>query len=140
MKVKIKKLTESAQIPTYANPGDAAADLYSDESFILFGDTQRVVNLGIAMEIPEGYFGLIRPRSGLSTKFGVGMNSSGVIDEGYRGPVKVCLINHSNEAYTVQQGDRIAQIVFLPVQQAEFIEQDLSDSVRGEQGLGSSGK
>ena len=140
MKVKFKKLDSRAHQPIYANPTDAGADLFSLESALLPGGTQKLLKTGIAMEIPEGYFGLIRPRSGLATKFGIGMNSSGVIDSDYRGEILVNLINHSLTTYTIYEGQKIAQLLVLPVIQVEWKETDeLSDTVRGAGGFGSTG-
>ncbi len=139
--MKVKILHEKAMAPTFANPGDAGADLYSVEEVFIFGRTQKLIKTGIALEIPEGYVGLIRPRSGLATKFGIGMNSSGVIDSGYRGEIMVNLINHGDSVFKVSVGDRIAQIVFLPALYGFDFQRvfELSDSVRGEDGHGSSG-
>ncbi len=139
--MKIKLLDEKATVPTFANPGDAGADLYSIESVTIHGRTQKLVRTGIAIEIPEGYFGLVRPRSGLATKFGIGINTSGVIDSGYRGELSVTLINHSNKSHNISPGQRIAQIVFIPVLSGfEFeVVDELSESQRGEGGYGSTG-
>lgn len=139
--MKIKFLHPLAKVPTFAKEGDAGADLYSVENIMIYGRTQKLVKTGIALEIPFGYVGLIRPRSGLATKFGIGMNSSGVIDAGYRGEISVTLINHSDISYPIVQGERIAQIVFLPVMAGfEFsIVDELSETDRGEGGYGSTG-
>lgn len=139
--MKIKLLDENAVVPTFANPGDAGADLYSIESVTIHGRTQKLVRTGIALEIPLGYMGLIRPRSGLATKLGIGMNSSGVVDSGYRGEISMTLINHSDKSYNVSPGQRIAQIVFVPVVSGFTFEvvDELSDTKRGEGGYGSTG-
>lgn len=139
--MKIKLLDENARIPTFANSGDAGADLYSIESLTIPVRSQRLIRTGIALEIPAGYVGLVRPRSGLATKAGIGMNSSGVIDSGYRGEISVTLINHSAVPYTVTVGQRIAQILFVPVVAgfAFNIVDDLSETERGENGFGSTG-
>lgn len=139
--MKIKLLHPDAIVPTFANPGDAGADLYALENEIIHGRKQKLVSTGIALEIPEGYVGLIRPRSGLATKRGLGMNSSGVIDSGYRGEIKVCLINHSDETQYINQGDRIAQIIFVVSMYGFDFEvvDELSDSERGIGGHGSTG-
>lgn len=144
MQMKIKRLYENAIIPTYGNPGDAGMDLYC----VLIGwgmhdmtpNESRLFTTGVAMEIPEGFVGLIRPRSGLAVKKGIDILTSGVIDSGYRGEILVNLINHSSESVRINHGDRIAQMLILPVYQAEFIEVDeLSESVRGQGGHGSTG-
>lgn len=139
--MKIKFLHPLAKVPTFAKEGDAGADLYSVENIMIYGRTQKLVKTGIALEIPFGYVGLIRPRSGLATKFGIGMNSSGVVDAGYRGEISVTLINHSDISYPIVQGERIAQIVFLPVMAGfEFsIVDELSETERGKGGYGSTG-
>lgn len=139
--MKIKLLDEKATVPTFANPGDAGADLYSIESVTIHGRTQKLVRTGIAIEIPEGYFGLVRPRSGLATKLGIGINTSGVIDSGYRGELSVTLINHSDRSHDISPGQRIAQIVFIPVLSGfEFeVVDELTESQRGEGGYGSTG-
>ena len=139
--MKIKLLHPDAIVPSFANYGDAGADLYALENELIFSRCQKVVRTGIALEIPEGYVGLIRPRSGLATKKGIGMNSSGVIDSGYRGEIKVCLINHSEVMHSINQGDRIAQIIFVPAMYGfEFeVVSELSDSERGIDGHGSTG-
>lgn len=138
--MKIKLLDEKAVEPSYAKPGDAGADLYSIEDCIIHARGQRLVRTGIALEIPKGYFGLVRPRSGLATKHGIGINTSGVIDSGYRGELSVTLINHTDENYRIQVHDRIAQIVFIPVFNPEFeIVSELSETERGDGGYGSTG-
>lgn len=139
--MKIKLLDKAATVPSFANPGDAGADLYSVESVTIHGRTQKLVRTGIALEIPLGYVGLVRPRSGLATKLGIGMNSSGVIDSGYRGEISVTLINHSDKSYNISPGQRIAQILFVPVVAGfnfEIVE-ELSETDRGEGGFGSTG-
>lgn len=139
--MKIKLLHPLATVPTFANPGDAGADLYSIENVMLNPGEQKLIKTGIALEIPLGYVGLVRPRSGLATKMGIGMNSSGVIDAGYRGEIAVTLINHSDIKYPVLQGERIAQILFVPVI-AGFnfqVVEELSETQRGSNGFGSTG-
>jgi len=144
MQMKVKRLYKNAIIPTYANPGDAGMDLYC----VLIGwgfhdmipKESRLFTSGVAMEIPEGFVGLIRPRSGLAVKKSIDTLTSGVIDSGYRGEIFVNLINHSNETVRINHGDRIAQMLILPVYQAEFVEiDDLSESTRGANGHGSTG-
>jgi dUTP pyrophosphatase len=139
--MKVKLLDSNAVVPTFANPGDAGADLYSVESVIINGRTQKLVRTGIALEIPLGYMGLIRPRSGLATKLGIGMNSSGVVDSGYRGEISVTLINHSDKTHNISPGQRIAQIVFVPVVAGFGFEvvDELSETERGQGGYGSTG-
>lgn len=141
IEVPFKKLNESAVVPTYSNHDDAGADLYAIEDIMLHGGQQKIAYTGLAVEIPEGYMGLIRPRSGLATRHGIGINTSGVVDAGYRGELMVTLINHSNVSYTIAKGERMAQIIFVPIKQALFREvDDLKISNRGHGGHGSTGK
>ena len=141
--VKIKKLNDRATIPTYGSPYSAGADLYSamDEITIAPGETV-LVKTGIALELPIGYAGLIYARSGLASKRGLApANKVGVVDCDYRGEVMVALHNHSNIPQTIAAGERIAQLVIAPYIVAEFEETDeLSDTVRGEGGFGSTGR
>lgn len=144
MKMKVKCLYENAIVPTYGNPGDAGMDLYCVLTgwgmHDMFPNESRLFTTGVAMEIPEGFVGLIRPRSGLAVKKGIDILTSGVIDSGYRGEILVNLINHSKESVRIKHGDRIAQMLILPVHQAEFIEvNELSESTRGSSGHGSTG-
>lgn len=144
MKVKIKKLTDKAIIPTYGSLGSAGGDLYSAEnSPITVAPNQTVlIGTGIAVEIPDGYVGLVYARSGLATKSGLApANKVGVIDSDYRGEIKVALYNHSTEVRTVGVGERIAQMVIAPYLKVEYEEvEDLTDTTRGAGGFGSTGK
>ena len=156
LNVKIKKLYPDAKIPTYGSKEAACADLYA----YLDDNTNRVqvskdgrryveikphctekISSGVAMELPEGYCGLIYARSGMATKFGLGpANSVGCCDSDYRGPYIVPVLNHSNQDKRVYDGERIAQVMFVPYIQASFEEVDsLSDTERGEGGFGSTG-
>jgi len=142
--IKIKKLTESAQIPTRANESDAGWDIYSDEDVIINPNTQRLISTGISVEIPAGTVGLIWPRSGLAVKQGVDV-FAGVVDAGYRGEVKVCLFNSgsvwSTPRVEIAKGDRIAQILFQPVPSFSLVETtDLTSTRRGSGGFGSTGE
>lgn len=141
--VKLKKLTPDAIIPTYGTEFAAGADLYSSikEDIIINPKETKFINTGIALEIPNGLVGLIYARSGLACKKGVApANKVGVIDSDYRGEIIVALYNHSENPLTVSYGDRIAQFVLTPYITANFEEADeLSDSVRGNGGFGSTG-
>lgn len=140
--VKLKKLNPDAVIPAYAREWDAGADLYATEAVELYPGEYRLVGTGIAVEVPVGFVGLIHPRSGLSAKSGITvLNAPGTIDAGYRGELKVILINLDNyKPFKVEKGDRIAQFVLQEIAVAEFIEvEELSDSVRQDGGFGSSG-
>jgi dUTP pyrophosphatase len=140
--VKIKKLRDNATIPTYSKPGDAGCDLYSSEEKVIWAGMYCGIHTGIAIELPKGYEAQVRPRSGMAAKHGITViNAPGTIDEGYRGEIIIPLINHSDEIYNIRVGDRIAQMIVSPVQQAVFQEVDeLGDSERGVGGLGSTGK
>ncbi len=141
--VNIKKLTPNAIIPTYGTEYSAGADLYScmTEAVSIAPGTTEFIKTGIAMEIPDGLVGLIYARSGMACKKGVApANKVGVIDSDYRGEIIVALYNHSDVAVTIEPGDRIAQIVLAPYVTADFNEvEELSDTVRGEGGFGSTG-
>ena len=143
--VKIKLLKPGAKAPSYATPGSAAGDLYAcvDEPVTLQPGDIVAVPTGIAISAGrDDLVALVYGRSGLGTKFGVTLaNSVGVIDSDYRGEIRVSLINRGKEPYTVQPGDRIAQLMFCPVYAAAFTEVDeLDDTQRGEGGFGSTGK
>lgn len=145
--INIKKTDENAKIPTYGSVYAAGADLYAvihneeNKVEILPGET-AFIDTGIVMEIPNGYVGLVYARSGLSCKQGLApANKVGVIDSDYRGNIMVALYNQSNETRIVSEGDRIAQIIIQPVEQFGFkATENLSNTVRGNGGFGSSGK
>jgi dUTP pyrophosphatase len=128
-------------MPTYAHTDDAGMDLYADNDVTMWAYHKKIVPTGIAMEIPPSYFGMIRPRSGLAVRYGITAISSGVIDSGYRGEIKVLLHNLGTQRYDIKLGDRVAQLLILPVFHAVLEETDeLSKSSRGEAGHGSTGK
>lgn len=143
MKVRIKKLSDKAIIPSYGSEYAAGADLYAclDGDIIIQPHTTAVIPAGIALELPVGYAGLIYARSGLATRKGLApANKVGVVDCDYRGEVKVALHNHSEISQTVSAGERIAQLVITPYITAQFVQSDeLSDTVRGAGGFGSTG-
>ena len=142
--IKIKKLDEKAMVPTYGTPFSAGADLYActDEDITINPGETVFVHTGLSIEIPEGYAGLVYARSGLASKKGLApANKVGVVDSDYRGEMMVALFNHSKEAKTVSNGERIAQLVIAPYITANFIVSDeLSDTDRGSGGFGSTGK
>jgi len=145
MKMKIRRVYPQAVIPTYGHPGDAGMDLYVVLTGWGFHDMlageARLFTTGVAMEIPDGFVGLIRPRSGIAVKNGIDILTSGVIDSGYRGEIMVNMINHSNKTVRINHGDRIAQMLILPVYQADFVEvEKLEDSERGSGAHGSTGQ
>lgn len=142
-KVRFKKLSENAVVPSYGTAYSAGADLYSamQEDVIIAPETTKFIKTGIAIEIPEGLVGLIYARSGMACKKGLApANKVGVIDSDYRGEIIVALYNHSDSSVTVAKGDRIAQLVLTPYIKADFEEADeLDDTVRGDGGFGSTG-
>ena len=143
MKVKIKKLTEHAVIPTYGTEFSAGADLYAciDEDIEIKPGETAFIGTGLSVEIPEGYGAFIYARSGLACKKGLApANKVGVVDSDYRGEIKVALHNHSLVTHTVSRGERIAQMVVAPYIKCDFIEvESLEETVRGEGGFGSTG-
>tara|TARA_B100001123_G_C15344360_1_gene1036326 strand:+ start:1004 stop:1426 length:423 start_codon:yes stop_codon:yes gene_type:complete len=140
MELKVKKLSKHARLPSKANQDDAGWDLYASEDVIIEPSERMLVGTDIAMAIPNGYVGLIWDRSGMSTKRGV-HRFAGVIDSGYRGEIKVCLWNSSNEHCVINKGERMAQLLVQPAPPLPLIEVDRLDSTkRGTGGFGSSGQ
>ena len=140
MRVKVKRLTETAILPQYAHEGDIGADLFSDHQLTIPPRSRGVVKTGLALEIPDSFTGYARvaPRSGLGSK-GIDV-AAGVIDRGYRGEVGVILINQTDLAFDVKYGDKIAQLIFEVADTAHFLEvEDLTQTKRGETGFGSTG-
>ena len=130
------------QVPVYAHPGDAGADLVSSESLRLEPGTRALVGTGVRIALPDGYAAFVVPRSGLAAKHGITIvNAPGTIDAGYRGEIKVALLNtDAHEAYDITAGDRIAQLIVMPVPRVRFLPvDDLPDTARGEGGFGSTG-
>jgi dUTP pyrophosphatase len=142
--VAIELLHERAVAPTYANEGDAGCDLVAVEEAVLpSGGGRSLIPTGVAIALPEGFAGFIQPRSGLALRHGVTcLNTPGLIDSGYRGELKVLLVNTDpSEDYRVQPGDRIAQLVIQAVEHVRFVTPGLlPESVRSEAGFGSSGR
>lgn len=143
VKVLFKKLDERAKIPTYGSDFAAGADIYAlcDGKIIIPSGKSVFVHTGLSLEIPEGLAGLIYARSGLSCRRSLApANKVGVVDSDYRGEIMVCLHNHGEKDEEIENGERIAQIVFTPYFAADFIESnELSDTDRGEKGFGSTG-
>ena len=142
--VKLIKLDEKAIIPTYGTEFSAGADLYAlpaGEISVEPGETV-MIHTGIALQIPDGYVGLVYARSGIATKRGLApANKVGVIDSDYRGEIMVSIHNHSNTVQTIENGERVAQLVIAPYLKANFIESDaLDDTKRSTGGFGSTGK
>ncbi|KSV58996.1 dUTP diphosphatase [Acetivibrio ethanolgignens] len=144
MEIRIKKLSEKAVVPTYGSELAAGADLYAclEDKITIEPGATYMVPTGIAAEIPEGYAGLVYARSGLASKKGLApANKVGVVDPDYRGEFFVALHNHSSVAAQVEPGERIAQLVITPFLKAEYtVVEELSDTVRGAGGFGSTGR
>jgi dUTP pyrophosphatase len=139
--VAVRRLRADAVLPDRAYEGDAGFDLAACEDVTLEPGARAVVGTGIALEIPEGHAGFVQPRSGLAARHGIGVvNSPGLIDAGYRGEIRVVLLNtDAREAFTVERGMRIAQLVIAPIASVRLVEvEDLATSERGARGFGSS--
>lgn len=143
IQLKVKKLLPEAKLPAYGSEFAAGADLYalSENPIRIAPQETAIVHTGLAVEIPEGYVGLIFARSGLATKKGLApANKVGVIDSDYRGELRVALHNHTKYVQTIEPFERVAQFVIMPYVAAQFEEaEELSDTVRGEGGFGSTG-
>jgi len=143
VKILIKRLDPDVPLPQYAKGGDAGADIVSAVDITLAPGERALVPTGISIALPDGYVALVHPRSGLAIKHGVTMvNAPGTVDAGYRGELKLILINHDQkESVSFKRGDRVAQLVIQQVERAEFIEvQELPGSGRGADGFGSTGR
>jgi dUTP pyrophosphatase len=144
IRVSFKKLSEEAVIPTYQTPGASGFDFHAIEDMEIFPRQTVLVKTGLSMQIPEGYELQVRPRSGMSLKTKMRVaNSPGTVDSDYRGEICIIMDNMSMLGalpFHIKKGDRIAQGVICPVVQATFIEQDLTETERGEGGFGSTGK
>ncbi|MFF0860496.1 dUTP diphosphatase [Nonomuraea sp. NPDC050227] len=143
VEVLIQRLDTGLPVPSYAHPGDAGADLYAAEDVELLPGERAVVGTGVAIALPDGYAAFVHPRSGLAARHGVTLvNAPGTVDAGYRGEIKVTLINtDAKEPFRLQRGDRVAQLVVQRVERAAFHEVErLPGSVRGANGFGSTGR
>ncbi|MDR1609757.1 MAG: dUTP diphosphatase [Holosporales bacterium] len=143
MKINFQKLNVRAIVPTYGTEHSAGIDMAAciDEDIIIAPSQIVIIGTGLAMEIPNGYFGMLCPRSGLAAKFGITLlNSPGVIDSDYRGEIRAVMINHSNSSFRVSHGMRIAQLIISPFRTATLEEvEGLEVSGRGSNGFGSTG-
>ncbi len=140
MKLKIKKLNKHAKVPGYAHLGDAGMDLFSVSNIVLKPGDFDAIPTGISMEIPKGYVGLIWDKSGLSINNGLKV-LGGVIDSGYRGEIKIGIINLGKKDHTFNLGDKVAQILFQKIEVVQIVEsKNLSETKRGKSGFGSTGK
>ena len=143
MQIRIQRIRGDAILPTYAHgpAEDAGMDLHAVEQVTLEPGVPRLVPTGLTIEIPSGYEAQVRPRSGLALKHAITMpNAPGTIDPGYRGEVRVILLNLGREPYTIHPGDRIAQMIVAAYESVEWVEGSLAESTRGAGGFGSSGR
>ena len=140
IKIKMQKVAD-VPTPSYAHKGDAGVDLYSAEDCVLKPMERKLIPTGLKLEIPYGYEGQVRPKSGLAMNHGIThANAVGTIDSGYRGEIKVPVINLGTEAYRIEKGKKIGQIIFAKVEEAVFEEAgQLSETTRSENGFGSTG-
>jgi dUTP pyrophosphatase len=139
----VRRLDPDLPLPAYAHPGDAGADLCAATEVVLPPGGRATVGTGIAVAVPDGYAAFVHPRSGLASRHGITLvNAPGTVDAGYRGEVRVVLLNTDPaEPFTVRRGDRIAQLVVQPVTRARFIDSDeLPPTPRGDGGFGSTGR
>lgn len=142
LKIDIKMLDQGIEPPAYAQPGDAGADLRSRVDLTLEPGERALVPTGVAIALPEGFVGLVHPRSGLAAKHGITIvNAPGTVDSGYRGELMVCLLNTDrSQPFVIQRGDRIAQLVIQKFEAATFnVVESLSETERGTAGFGSTG-
>jgi len=141
MKVQVQRISENAKIPVMAHEGDSGFDLYASETLILEPGERKLVATGIKISMPKGFEAQVRPKSGLAIKSGLSvLNTPGTIDSGYRGEVKVILVNLAKEPFQVETGQKIAQLVFQKVECPELTEvQKLDETNRSEGGFGSTG-
>ena len=138
----VEVLISAQNVPSYSHPGDAGADLSSSEALTLAPGERATVGTGVSIALPAGYVAFVVPRSGLASKHGIPVvNSPGTVDAGYRGEIKVTLLNtDSSQPFDIAVGDRIAQMIVMPVTQARFIPvEKLPVSERGDSGFGSTG-
>ncbi len=138
----VEVLIASGEVPVYAHPGDAGADLHSAEALVLKPGARATVGTGVSIALPDGFVAFVVPRSGLAARSGITIvNSPGTVDAGYRGEIRITLFNTDAQTpFPIEVGDRIAQLVVMPVSRARFIPvQTLPGSHRGESGFGSTG-
>jgi dUTP pyrophosphatase len=139
--LEVRRLDPELPVPSYAHPGDAGIDLYAADTTSIAPGARALIPTGVALAVPEGWVGLVHPRSGLAVDHGVTvLNAPGTIDAGYRGEVKVLLVNHGDEAFEVRHGQRVAQLLLVRVGRADVREVErLGMTVRGDGGFGSTG-
>lgn len=140
MKIKVKKLHKDAKLPTHGHPGDAGVDFYAVETVTFAPGAQERVHTGIAIEIPEGYVGLIWDKSSISFNLGLKV-FGGVIDAGYRGEIIMCLLNSSSKEVVLEKGHKIAQMIIQKFEHCDILKvNELSETIRGVRREGSTGK
>ena len=142
MSDNVEVLISSPVVPVYAHPGDAGADLMAAEAFVLTPGARATVPTGVSIALPDGYVAFVVPRSGLAAKHGITIvNSPGTVDAGYRGEIRVTVLNtDAEQPFSIEVGDRIAQLIIMPVARARFVPvPTLPGSHRGESGFGSTG-
>ncbi len=141
IKIKVKKLNKDAILPHYEHEGDAGMDVYSAEDKIIKAGKRELISTGLAFEIPLGYEIQVRPKSGLALKHGLTLpNTPGTLDSGYRGELKILVLNLSDKNYRVEKGKKIAQLILAKYEKAYVEEaEELSESERGSKGFGSTG-
>lgn len=140
MQIKAKRLNPEAKLPSYAHPGDAGADCFCHEQITIAPGERRYIGLGFALEIPHGYVALLYDKSSVPHKYGLKLYA-GVVDAGYRGEYMAGLVNLSDKPHTFEKGEKVAQLLIMPIATGEIVEVDeLSDSERGAGGFGSTGK
>ncbi|MDH3471330.1 MAG: dUTP diphosphatase [Acidimicrobiia bacterium] len=141
MDIPLVRLDFALPIPKHHHDGDGGVDLHAREDVSIEPGEWKMVSTGVAVAIPHGFVGLVAPRSGLAARHGISVvNGPGVVDSGYRGELTVILINHGPEAVAIERGERVAQLVVVPVEQQNFVEvEELPDTSRGDGGFGSTG-
>lgn len=141
MKVKVKRINDKARLPEMAHEGDSGFDLFANETISLKPGERKLVSTGIKIEIPKGFEAQVRPKSGLAINHGISvLNTPGTIDSGYRGEIKVILVNLGEKEFLVEQGKKIAQIIFARVECPELVEvKELKETKRNDGGFGSTG-
>ena len=141
MRIPLRRLDPGLPIPAHAHAGDGGVDLYAASNMSLVPGERSLAATGVAVAIPDGFAGFVTPRSGLAARSGLGIvNAPGLVDSGYRGEIKVILVNHGSETVEIRRGDRIAQLVVVAVEAQELVEvEELPPSRRGESGFGSTG-
>jgi len=141
VRIPIQRLDDGLPVPAHAHPGDGGVDLYARDAVHLEPGERAAVATGIAIAIPVGFAGLVTPRSGLAARYGISVvNGPGLVDSGYRGEIKAVLVNLSTDPFEIERGDRIAQLVVVPVAVQDFVEvAELPGSSRGSGGFGSTG-